>query len=144
MRGRRAQKCCARSPRLDLQTFLEFAQQHLPPPPYNRGILGGDLRDKSYETTPQQQSNQLLPRLESFFGNEFEGIHLYMSADLYLLSSDLVDFVVSEVPHSTTRVAPGGYVIGEEGHDVASMAFHSPTPLQVIVIPKSQQFWSIV
>ena len=78
------------------------------------------------------------------FGNEFEGIHLYMSADLYLLSSDLVDFVVSEVPHSTTRVAPGGYVIGEEGHDVASMAFHSPTPLQVIVISKSQQFWSIV
>lgn len=134
---------------LSLHQYLHFAQTELLPAPFHRGILGGMVRDKSYSTPPTsqvgnnpRQQPEVLPRLESFWGNEFEGIHLYMSGELYILSFDLVEFVLKEVPFSRHRVAPGGYVIREEGHDISSMAFHSPTPLHVITIGKSQQFWT--
>jgi hypothetical protein len=145
---------------LSLERYFDFSRTDLAPAPFHRGILAGALRDKSYWMTSssdddeeeqvgassktkkkKQPEAQEMPRLESFWGNEFEGIHLYMSGQLYILSYDLVDFVLTEVPYSRIRVAPGGYLIGREGHDISSMAFHSPTPLQVITISTSQRFW---
>ena len=149
---------------LSIDQFFNFSETNLAPAPFNRGVLAGVLRDKSYrmsssdddgeddgnesllsanknKTKPEEPSSEDRPRLESFWGNEFEGVHLYMSGQLYILSYDLVEFVLTEVIRSRLRVAPGGYVIGREGHDISSMAFHSPTPLQVIAISKSQRFW---
>ena len=133
--------------------FLKFALEELYPAPYNRGVMAGVLRDKAYGMSPStdddgQVSTSIrppakdMPRLESFWGNEFDGVHLYMSGQLYVLSYDLIKFVLTEVPFSRERVAPGGYVVGREGHDISSMAFHSPTALQVITISKSQRFWT--
>lgn len=90
---------------------------------------------------PKARSEADMPRLESFWGNEFDGVHLYLASQLYFLSRDLVDFLVEEIPFSKIRLAPGGYLEQQEGHDIASMAFRSPTPLQVIGIAKSQRFW---
>jgi len=147
---------------LSLEKYFAFSQTDLAPAPFHRGVIAGALRDKSYwmsDSSDEQENEELkqgankikkkleaspakdLPRLESFWGNEFEGIHLYMSGQLYILSHDLVDFILSEVSYSRSRVAPGGYVIGKEAHDISSMAFHSPTPLQVITIGTSQRFW---
>ncbi len=134
---------------LSLDKYFAFARTELAPAPFHRGVLGGVLRDKSYGMSSSQDGKELvtytsneLPRLESFWGNEFEGIHLYMSGQMYILSCDLVEFVLKEVPYSRLRVAPGGYVLQQEGHDIFSMAFHSPTPLHVITIAKSQRFWT--
>ena len=60
---------------LHLHDFLLFAHGHLPPAPYNRKTFAGALRDKAY--WPKHPGEDL-PRFESFFGNEYEGVHLYM------------------------------------------------------------------
>lgn len=71
-------------------------------------------------------------RLESYWGNEYEGVHLYMSGEVLILSSDLLHCVVSEVPYSKTRIAPGGYIEGnDDGHDISGMVFHCPTPVHL-------------
>lgn len=129
---------------LSMYRYFHFAQTELLPSPFHRGILGGIVRDKSYtdRSTTQGYKDHDSPRLQSFWGNEFEGIHLYMSGELYILSCDLVEFVLKEVPFSRQRIAPGGYVTGEEGYDISSMVFHSPTPLHIITIGKSQRFWT--
>jgi len=135
-----------------LDGFLQFALEELYPAPYHRGVMVGVIRDKAYgmssstDDGPVTESIQPLtkdmPRLESFWGNEFDGVHLYLSGQLYILSYDVIKFILTEVPFSTERIAPGGYVVGREGHDISSMAFHSPTALQIITISKSQRFWT--
>jgi len=136
-----------------LDRFLQFALEELHPAPFHRGVMAGVLRDKGYGTgmstsedgEPSTKSKgpprRDQARLESYWGKEFDGVHLYMSGQLYLLSYDLIAFILTEVPLSRERVGPGGYVIGHDGHDIASMAFQSPTPLRFITISKSQQFW---
>ena len=147
---------------LSFSDLLKFQANELPPAPFNRGILGGSLRDKAFWTPSDHQKHNggqagtvpidqlpvtppppesILPRLESFWGNEFDGVHLYLGGSVYFLSRDLVDFVVSETPYARTRLGAGGYLEGQEDHDISSMAFHSPTPVQIIVISRSQRFW---
>jgi hypothetical protein len=60
---------------LHLHDYLLFADTHLPPAPYNTNIFAGALRDKAY--WPKHE-DAVLPRFESFWGNEFEGVHLYL------------------------------------------------------------------
>lgn len=144
---------------LSIESFLEnfVSTGDLPPPPYAKGILGGVIRDKAYDAaaaaTPppaaaaadqnkeKEDEEAYLPRLESFWGNEFEGVHLYVHGRLYLLSMDLVDWVLEENPRSKTRIAPGGYLEGREDHDISGMVFHSPTPVHMLIIADSQRFW---
>mmetsp|Transcript_36752 Transcript_36752/g.105877 ORF Transcript_36752/g.105877 Transcript_36752/m.105877 type:complete len:390 (+) Transcript_36752:3-1172(+) len=129
---------------LDIEKFLTFSASELPPAPYHQSIIAGALRDKSYDQIAGEEPppNEELPRLESFWGNEYEGIHLYMSGEVYIMSYDLVEFTLSELPYSKVRVAEGGYVVGREDHDIFSMAFHSPTPIQIIGLAKSHRFWT--
>lgn len=133
--------------------FLKFSREELLPAPFHRGVLAGVLRDKGYGMSsddghvskvkkPFEPLDSESPRLESFWGNQFEGVHLYTSGQLYILSIDLIEFIISEVPFSRERIAPGGYVMGREGYDISSMAFHSPTPIQLITINNSQRFWT--
>lgn len=132
-----AMKCDADA-MLHLHDYFLFAHNHLPPAPYNVNIFGGSLRDKAYwpKTKPEE-----LARKESYFGNEFEGVHLYMAGQLYFLSYDLCQFVAREAPLAKHRVAKGGYLEYHEDHDIGSMVFHSPTPIHLLTINKSQRFW---
>ena len=59
----------------------------------------------------------------------------------YLMSLDLCQHVAMEAPFSRVRVAEGGYIEGHEDHDVSAMAFHSPNPVHMLTIGKSQRFW---
>ncbi len=60
---------------LHLHDYFKFAHSSLPPPPYNHNIFVGALRDKAY--WPKHPPSEL-GRFESFWGNEFEGVHLYL------------------------------------------------------------------
>jgi hypothetical protein len=53
----------------------------------------------------------------------------------YILSHDLAAAVAKEAPNSAS------YVEGAEDHDISAMAFHTPIPVHLIVIAKSQRFW---
>lgn len=57
------------------------------------------------------------------------------------MSLDLCKFVSAEAPYSKIRIEKGGYIEGHEDHDVSGMVFHSPTPIHMITIGKSQRFW---
>eukprot|EP00536_Pseudo-nitzschia_multiseries_P000810 jgi/Psemu1/234030/estExt_Genewise1.C_100054 len=129
---------------LKLHEFLEFARDRLPPAPYNKNIFAGALRDKgpwyfkdSKLTHPQSER----ARYESHWGTQYDGVHLYLAGQCYLMSADLAAFVAEEAPFSKMRVAKGGYIEGHEDHDIAAMVYHNPSPITLITIGKSQRFW---
>ena len=125
---------------LHLHDFFLFAHEHLPPTPWNVNIFTGALRDKAgwaKDMHPQAD----LARYESYWGNEFDGVHLYLAGQCYLMSYDLCKFVAQEAPFAKTRIGKGGYLEGHEDHDVSAMVYHSPTPIHMITIGKSQRFW---
>jgi hypothetical protein len=123
---------------LHLHDYFLFAHNHLPPAPYATNVFAGALRDKAYWPPNEPQD---MPRLESFWGNEFAGVHLYLAGQLYILSLDLCQFVSAEAPFSRTRIGQGGYLESHEDHDISAMVFHSPTPVHMVTIGKSQRFW---
>jgi len=59
---------------LHLHDYLYFAHRHLPPAPYNTGVYAGALRDKAYWPKHTPEDAVLF---ESYFGNHYEGVHLY-------------------------------------------------------------------
>ena len=125
---------------LHLHDFFLFAHEHLPPTPWNVNIFTGALRDKAgwaKDMHPQAD----LARYESYWGNEFDGVHLYLAGQCYLMSYDLCKFVAQEAPFAKTRIGKGGYLEGHEDHDVSAMVYHSPTPIHMITIGKSRRFW---
>jgi hypothetical protein len=123
---------------LHLHDYFLFTHNHLPPKPYNTNIFGGALRDKAGWPAGNAVDQ---PRKESFWGIEFEGVHLYLAGQMYFMSLDLCQFVANEAPYSKVRLAEGGYLEGHEDHDIAAMVFHSPTPIHMVTIGKSQRFW---
>lgn len=129
---------------LKLYDYLEFAHTRLPPAPYNKFIYGGALRDKAPWYFPGSNTGhppEELDRYESFWGNEFDGIHLYLAGQCYFMSPDLADFVSHEAQYADKRVAKGGYLEHHEDHDIGSMVFHNPTPINLLSIGKTQRFW---
>ena len=101
--------------------FLKFAQKELPPTPYYRRIYAGILRDK--HRWNQTQSDPTVMRKEGYWRQEYERVHVYLAGQCYLMSRDLVEWVVEEAPRSSA------YLEGEEDHDLSAMVFHSPKPL---------------
>jgi len=126
-------KCDADS-MLHLHEFFDFAYKNLPPAPYNRGMYVGALRDKAY--WPRHKTEEERIRFESYFGNTFEGVHLYVAGQLYMMSTDLAKFVGQEA--LTNKCS---YCEGHEDHDISAMAFHSPDPVKLVVIGRPQRFW---
>jgi hypothetical protein len=129
---------------LKLHDFLEFAHTRLPPPPYNKNIFAGALRDKGpwyFQGSDLKHPQSELARYESHWGNEHDGVHLYLAGQCYLMSTDLAAYVAEEAPFSKVRVAKGGYIEGHEDHDIAAMVYHNPSPITLISIGKSQRFW---
>jgi hypothetical protein len=129
---------------LKLHDFLEFAHARLPPPPYNKNIFVGALRDKGpwyFKDSDLKHPQSEMARYESHWGNEYDGVHLYLAGQCYLMSADLAAYVAEEAPFSKVRVAKGGYIEGHEDHDIAAMVYHNPSPITMISISKSQRFW---
>lgn len=129
---------------LRLHDFLELAHTRLPPAPYNKNIFAGALRDKGpwyFKNSKLGHPQSELSRYESHWGREYDGVHLYLAGQCYLMSTDLAAFVAAEAPYSRVRVAKGGYIEGHEDHDIAAMVFHNPLPISLITIGKTQRFW---
>ena len=129
---------------LRLHDFLEFAHTRLPPAPYNNNIFGGALRDKGpwyHDNSKLSHPASELSRYESHWGREYDGVHIYLAGQCYFMSMNLAKFVASEAPFSRVRVAKGGYIEGHEDHDIAAMVYHSPLPINLITIGKTQRFW---
>mmetsp|Transcript_5757 Transcript_5757/g.14381 ORF Transcript_5757/g.14381 Transcript_5757/m.14381 type:complete len:398 (+) Transcript_5757:139-1332(+) len=129
---------------LKLHDFFEFAHTRLPPAPYNKNIFAGSLRNKGpwyFQGSGLGHPESELSRYESYWGNEYDGVHLYLAGQCYLMSIDLAAFVAEEAPFSKVRVAKGGYIEGHEDHDIAAMVYHNPSPITLITIGKSQRFW---
>ena len=126
-------KCDADS-LLHLHEFFQWAYVHLPPAPYNKNVYVGALRDKAY--WPKHETNEERVRFESYFGNNFEGVHLYTAGQLYMMSTDLAKFVGQEALANSCS-----YCEGHEDHDISAMAFHSRDPIKLMVISRPQRFW---
>jgi hypothetical protein len=72
--------------------------------------------------------------LSSFLS--FSIFHYSSSAgQCYILSHDLAAAVAKEAPNSRS------YTEDTEDHDISAMAFHTPIPVHMIVISRSQRFW---
>jgi Galactosyltransferase len=119
---------------LHLHEFFHFAYKNLPPAPYNRGMYVGALRDKAYWPKHDTEAERI--RFESYFGNNFEGVHLYVAGQIYIVSRDVAEFIGQEA-----RESKCSYCEGHEDHDITSMAFHYKEPLKVTVIGRSHRFW---
>ena len=125
---------------LHLHDWFLFAHAHLPPRPWAKGMAGGALRHKAYWPPPNHPKDSI--RLESYWQEEYEGVHLYLAGQCYFLTLDLCRVVAHEASVASTRIAPGGYLEGHEDHDVSSMMFlASATPIHLWTIGKSQRFW---
>ena len=77
-----------------LHEFFQWAYVHLPPAPYNKHVYVGALRDKAYWPRHDKEEDRI--RYESFFGNNYEGVHLYVAGQIYIMSTDLARFVGKE------------------------------------------------
>jgi len=119
---------------LHLHEFFKFAYIHMPPAPYNKHVYIGALRDKAY--WPKHATEEERIRFESYFGNNFEGVHLYVAGQIYIMSTDLAKFVGQEA--KTNKCS---YCEGHEDHDISAMAFHSPDPVKLVVVGRNQRFW---
>jgi hypothetical protein len=119
---------------LHLHDYLAFAHANLPPYPYYKRIFAGALRNKYH--WPKLDSQQVYNRKEHYWKQEQESVHLYLAGQCYLLSRDLVEWVVTEAPRSWNT-----YREGHEDHDVSAMALKCPMPVTMITISKTQRFW---
>jgi len=133
---------------LHLHDWFLFAHHHLPPRPFAQGIMGGALRHKAFWPEPLDPSDTI--RLESYWKDQYDGIHLYLAGQCYFMSLDLCRAVAHEAPLAPLRMAPGGYLEGHEDHDVSSMVFRSRLsssssssthPIHLLTVGKSQRFW---
>lgn len=115
--------------------FLVFAKKELPPAPYYRRILAGSLRDKDRWNLRATENLTSLVQKEDYWMQEYDSVHVYLAGQCYLLSRDLVNFVVEEAPRSS------GYVECQEDHNLSSMAFRSPNSVTLLIIPKKHRFW---
>lgn len=126
-------KCDADS-MFHLHEFFHFAYKNMPPAPYNSMLYIGALRDKAY--WPKHQTEPERIRYESYFGNNFEGVHLYVAGQLYIMSTDLARFIGTEAAKGACT-----YCEGHEDHDISAVAFHSPEPVKLVVVGRSHRFW---
>jgi len=133
----------------NIPMMLDFLGTHLPPKPYNQGILAGKPCDKlwwrnwrqsptRYEPAEKQAKEGYLRERYGDMGRWQLIFHLYALGQFYVMSADLVDTVVEEA--STGR--HGTYIEDIEDHDVSTMAFHSAKPVHFILLSKmDMQFW---
>lgn len=117
-----------------LHEFFHFAYKNMPPSPYNKGMFIGALRDKAY--WPRHTTDEERVRYESYFGKYFEGVHLYIAGQIYIMSIDVAKFIGKEALDNKCS-----YCEGHEDHDISTMAFYNPEPIKLVCIGRHQRFW---
>ena len=121
---------------LHLHEFFVWAYTNLPPAPYNRGMYAGALRDKAY--WPKRDDPDDLDRFEGYWGKYFQGVHIYIAGQLYILSTDLAEFVGEEARRMGGNCT---YCEHIEDHDISAMAFHSENPVKWTAVGRNMRFW---
>jgi Galactosyltransferase len=119
---------------LHLHEFFHFAYKNMPPSPYNSMMYIGALRDKAY--WPKHTTDAERVKFESYFGTVYDGVHLYVAGQLYIMATDLAKFVGKEALSGKCS-----YCEGHEDHDISAIAFHSPEPIKLVVIGRTHRFW---
>ena len=119
---------------LHLHEFFHFAYKNMPPAPYNSMMYIGALRDKAY--WPKHDTDAERVKFESYFGSVYDGVHLYVAGQLYIMATDLAKFVGQEALSGKCS-----YCEGHEDHDISAIAFHSPEPIKLVVIGRTHRFW---
>ena len=119
---------------LHLHEFFHFAYKNMPPSPYNSMMYVGALRDKAY--WPKHTTDAERVKFETYFGTVYDGVHLYVAGQLYILATDLAKFVGNEALSGKCS-----YCEGHEDHDISAIAFHSPEPIKLVVIGRTHRFW---
>jgi Galactosyltransferase len=126
-------KCDADS-MLHLHEFFHFAYKNMPPAPYNSMMYVGALRDKAYWPKHATEAERI--RFESYFGNNYDGVHLYVAGQVYICATDLAKFIGQEALENKCS-----YCEGHEDHDISAIAFHAPEPVKLVVVGRSHRFW---
>lgn len=108
---------------------------------YDGDIAKNVVKQRKLNKPPTKPHPSQMDRLESFWGNEFGGVHLYVDGQLYFMSADLCHFVANEALYAKSRIGFGGYLEGMEDHDISGMVWHAPSPIHMIPLTKSQRFW---
>lgn len=131
---------------LHLHEFFHFAYRHLPPPPYSDNAYVGSLRDKAYWPKKKNTTEKELGEMEGYFGTEFEGVHLYLAGQCYILSKNLAKVVQTESRLLHDKIVDKNksnttYLEGHEDHDIAAMLLHSPEPVHMVTVRRKQRFW---
>ncbi len=119
---------------LHLHEFFHFAYKNMPPSPYNSMMYIGALRDKAY--WPKHATDAERNKFESYFGTVYDGVHLYVAGQLYIMATDLAKFVGQEALSGKCS-----YCEGHEDHDISAIAFHSPEPIKLVCIGRTHRFW---
>jgi len=130
----------------DVPKLLNFLQSnHVPPAPFNTGIIVGRPLDKlwwhHWKQGPEDYEHNLRERKEGFFMENYGRVtgkrfifHLYAQGGFYWLSPDLVDVVIEEASSGRHN----GYIEGNEDHDISTMAFHTETPVHFIMLSQME------
>jgi hypothetical protein len=130
-----------------LDKFFDFRDHSLPPPPYNKGILAGIVRDKHLwkQAISRNSATRKQKMKERFFYTHYNSLHLYVQGEMYILSKDLAEGV-GKVARKETKNAKR-FAEGVEDHDVSAMAFMSlhgekiNYPIKLIVLAKEHCWW---
>eukprot|EP00980_Cylindrotheca_fusiformis_P027536 scaffold20980_cov73-Cylindrotheca_fusiformis.AAC.1 len=98
-------------------------------------IFVGALRNKYHWPVDTNEAPMIHERKEEYWKHEFDGVHLYLAGQCYIVGQDLIEWILQEAPNN------GLYMEHHEDHDVSAMAQKSPLPITTISISKTQRFW---
>jgi hypothetical protein len=127
-----------------LDKYFDFADNHLPPSPYNLRTMVGIFTDKAWWKRETNIKEHFFSEHYTGYSNGNKvGVHLYPGGQMYILSKDLVSGVVAVARLSASGSAKYEYSEGIEDHDIAAMAYISAEgkPMNLVQLSKSSVFW---
>lgn len=118
--------------------LFQFGYRNLLAAPYNQRTYVGHPMDKLFAPRMQswlrQGGREFRKEKEGFFEEHFFRVHIYARGQLYILSTDLAQFVATQADDCS-------YCQQIEDHDIGSMVLHSPDPIKFLIVGTHQKFW---
>jgi hypothetical protein len=103
----------------------------------------GSLRRKA--EWPVKPTPQLVQQYEGFWQEEYDGTHLYLAGQLYILSWDLLPLLIQEAqkPNNYNPNSTSNYLEGHEDHDATSLLVKalSTRSIRWIEMGRRTKFW---
>lgn len=124
---------CDSDTMIRLNDYFDFAERHMAPAPCNKLTLIGIPWNKNHWPVTNHT-----PLEERYFIDSYNTVHIYCAGQLYTMSTDLAVAVAAEA-----RSLHGNctYCYRIEDHDVASMAYHNPHPIKLIMLGWHHTYW---